>query len=68
MQIIIAITNDEDIQELKAIGADDLLNCFLPKAGIKADSVSVHHITEESRRLLLSGEEYETYKSTAVRK
>lgn len=65
MQIIIYIDDsDEDqILDLQAAGAKDMLEVFLPLAGIKATRVRIHHMTDENRKLMLGGCEYTEYSS-----
>jgi len=44
MILEIYINDKELIEDLKAVGSADLKNHFLPKAGIKADSVTFYTV------------------------
>lgn len=47
MKIIITVKDEDATEELKAVGARDLLDFFLPKAGIKPTKVTI----QETRNL-----------------
>jgi len=49
IEIIIVISDKENIGDIQAVGTKDLNEHFLPKAGIKADHVSiVEHVKREA--------------------
>jgi hypothetical protein len=49
------------MEEVFAVGAKDLKEHFLPKAGIYPEKVSISHITEKERQKMLKGEEYKYF-------
>jgi hypothetical protein len=56
--IKVEINDAESVEEVLAVGAKDLKEHFLPKAGIYPEKVSISHITEKERQKMLRGEEY----------
>jgi len=64
MTITIHIKNPDTIDNIKAVGARDLLEHFLPLAHIHADSIRVHERTPEERWKMMRGEEYSYYEDT----
>jgi hypothetical protein len=60
--IKIKINDTESMEEVFAVGAKDLKEYFLPKAGIYPEKVSISHITEKERQKMLKGEEYKYFK------
>ncbi len=67
MIIRITISDQDSIDDIKAVGADDLLNCFLSKAGIEADKVEVFELTDENQRKRSRGEKYQQYEDIATK-
>jgi phage protein D len=62
MKITINITDKKTIEEMKAVGAQDLKDFFLPeKMNIKAKSVEIAECTKENREKMWRGEEYTHY-------
>lgn len=65
MTLTIQITDEENIDDMKAVGAKDLKEFFLKKIGINASRVIVNHLTDENRGRMLVGEEYTHYEDIA---
>ena len=65
MTITIKIEDQESIGDVKAIGAKDLLEYFLPKAGICATKVTVYECEPEQTKGMLRGESYSYYQDIA---
>ena len=65
MEINITITDQDTIDGLKAVRAEDLLNLFLPEIYIKADKVVIHEISEEDNEKRCSGKKYKMYEDKA---
>jgi len=65
LTITIIIKDQDTIDDIKATGAENMLNFFLPKAGLKADKVTLYEVTRENRDKCLAGKEYEYFKSEA---
>jgi hypothetical protein len=64
MTITIHIKDPDTIDNIKAVGARDLLEHFLPLAHIHADSIRVHERTPEETKKMLRGVEYSYYEDT----
>jgi hypothetical protein len=64
MTITIRIKDPDTIDNIKAVGARDLLKHFLPLAHIHADSIRIHERTPENTAKLKRGEEYSYYEDT----
>tara|TARA_R110002167_G_C12462837_1_gene632888 strand:+ start:491 stop:706 length:216 start_codon:yes stop_codon:yes gene_type:complete len=58
MIISIKIEDIEAIEDIKSVGAKDLLEYFLPKVGIKAAKVRMSERTEEQTQRMRKGEKY----------
>ena len=67
MNITIHITDPDTVDSLKAVGARDLLEHFLPTIHIKADSIRLHERTPEESQKMMRGEEYSYYEDTYVK-
>jgi hypothetical protein len=61
MLITIEINDKVNIEEIMAVGADDLLRFFLPEIHIKADRVKVSHIDPEEKEKRYNGKSYKMY-------
>jgi hypothetical protein len=61
MHISIEITDKDTVDGMKAVGAKDLLEHFLPKIFINADSVRVTELTDEEMEKRCSGKPYRSY-------
>jgi hypothetical protein len=64
MTITIHIKDPDTIDGIKAVGARDLLEHFLPLAHIHADSIRVHERNLEQTQKMMRGEEYSYYEDT----
>lgn len=65
MIITIKIKDQDSIEDMKAVGAKDLLEYFLPKAGICATKVTVYECEPEEIKKMIRGESYSYYQDIA---
>jgi hypothetical protein len=66
MTIVIKIEEPSSIEDMKAVGAKDLLEFFLPKAGIYATKVRVSERLPEETQRMIRGERYTFYEDVAT--
>ena len=56
LSILITVTDSDRIAELKAVGARDLRQYFLPQAGVYADKLFMKHHTKETVDAFMRGD------------
>ena len=66
MTIVIKIEDPSSIEDMKAVGAKDLLEFFLPNAGIYATKVRVSERLPEETQRMIRGERYTFYEDVAT--
>lgn len=61
LTIVIEVSDPDQIESLKVVGAEDLYTTFLPMGYIHPHSVRMHHMSDEELEKMLTGEDYKVF-------